>query len=441
MKAKEIILAILIIAAGAFIYYAQSGKLDWEIDGEGGPFFANWNEFTYEESQEIQAPLPQELQVINAHGNVEVQGAEGNKITVSFKKTIWRKNETDAKKVADQLKMIVNREEPKLVLSTNRDEFRVKRFETNFKISVPVGMTVLVKNSYGLVRTGKTGKTDLTNPHGQIQAFDVGGDLTIDNSYENVEAGGITGACRITSPHSDVTARDIQGELIIAHSYGKIHLENIEKDAAVDGSHSEIFGKGLKGRADIETSYEKITLADMGPVKIRAHHCDVEIDGAKGLVDISDNYGRLQVGSIQGDLRVEGPNLEIVAKAIAAEEIWISSSNENVDLMGFAGKATVVLIHGDIALEPDAITGPIDVRARYANIRLSWPKGGRYPFEAEARSGQIHWGLAERPSVETTNGSSVTKAFMGETGKPSLKLSTSYGDIRIEELARPLKTI
>ncbi len=257
MKAKEIILAILIIAAGAFIYYAQSGKLDWEFDGEGGPFFANWNEFTYEESQEIQAPLPQELQVINAHGNVEVQGAEGNKITVSFKKTIWRKNETEAKKVADQLKMIVNREEPKLVLSTNRDEFRVKRFETNFKISVPVGMTVLVKNSYGLVRIGKTGKTDLTNPHGQIQAFDVGGDLIIDNSYEDVEAGGIMGACRITSPHSDVTARDIQGELIIAHSYGKIHLENIEKDAAVDGSHSEIFGKGLKGRADIENVLRK----------------------------------------------------------------------------------------------------------------------------------------------------------------------------------------
>ena len=441
MKAKEIILAILIIAAGAFIYYAQSGKLDWEFDGEVGPFFMNWDEFAYEETQEIQAPLPQEIQVLNAHGNVEIQGTEGDKITISFKKRVWRKNEAEAKKVADQLKMIVNREAPKLVLSTNRDDFRVKRFETNFKISVPIGMTVLVKNSYGLVRTGKTGKTDLTNPHGQIQAFEVGGDLIVDNSYENVEAGGIMGACRITSPHSDVTVRDIQGELIIAHSYGKIHLENIEKDAAVDGSHSEIFGKGLKGRADIETSYEKIILADTGPVKIRGHHCDVEIDGAKGLVDISDNYGRIQVGSIQVDLRVEGPNLEISAKAVSAEDIWISSSHENVDLIGFTGKATVALSHGNIALEPDAITGPIDVQATYTNIRLSWPKGWRFPFEAEARSGQIHWGLSEKPSVETTNGSSVTKAFMGETGKPSLKLFTSCGDIRIEELARPLKTI
>lgn len=441
MKAKEIILAILIIAAGAFIYYAQSGRLDWEFDGEHGFFFGNWDEFTYEETQDIEAPLPQELQVINAHGRVEIQGADVDRIRISLQKRIWRKSEADAKKVSAELKLVVNREEAKLVLSTNRDEFRQKRFETNFKITVPAAMNVLVRNSYGLVRIAKTGRTELTNPHGQVDVSDVEGGLTIESSYENILAESVKGACRITAPHADLAVRHIQGELVIGHSYGAIQMEDIEKDTTVDGSHSEIQGKNLRGRTEIASSYEKITLTEIGAAKIRARHCDVEIDGAKGFVDITDNYGRLQIANVQGNVRGEGPNLEVFAKSIVAEEISISTSNESVDLSGFTGKTSVIVNHGDITLEPDSITGSIDVRATYANVRLSWPKGERYPFFAEARSGQIHWGLADKPSVETTNGTSVTQAFTEEVGKPSLKITTSYGDIRVEEKVRTPKNI
>ncbi len=441
MKAKEIILAILIIAAGAFIYYAQSGRLDWEIDGDFGLFFTNWDEFTYEETQEIQAPLPPQIQVINTHGQVDILGGQEDKITVSFKKRIWRKNEAEAKKVADQLKMVMTREESTLVLSTNRDEFRKKRFETSFKISVPAGMNVLVRNPYGQVKTEKTGQTEIFNRHGQVQASDVGGDLTLENSYEDVEVNRVQGDCRITSPHSSLAVRDVQGELIIEHSYGDIYMENIEKKVAVDGSHSKVSGKGLKESSEIASSYEKIRLVDVGPVTIRAHHCDVDLDGAKGPVDITDNYGQLSVLNLQGNFRVDGPNLDILAKAVSAEDIWISSSYRKVELLGFTGKTTVFQSHGDVGLEPDSIIGPLEVQGSYANIRLAWPRGSRYPLEAETRSGDINWHLPEKPSVEKTNGTSVTKAFLDESGKPTIRLSTTYGDIRIEESPRPSKTI
>jgi DUF4097 and DUF4098 domain-containing protein YvlB len=302
-------------------------------------------------------------------------------------------------------------------------------------------MNVLVRNSYGLVKTEKTGKTDITNPHGNVDVSEVGGDLILENSYEDIEVRGVQGGCRITGPHSSLTVSNIQGELIIDHSYGEIRLENIEKGVTVDGTHSTVSGKGLRGSAEIQSSYEKITLVDVGPAKIRAHHCDVEIDGATGIVDITDNYGRLQISNVQGNLKVDGPNLAIFAMAVNAEDIWISSSYKNVELLDFTGKATVLLNHGDVALKPDSITGPLEIQASYSNIRLAWPKGGRYPFEAETKSGNITWGLAEKPSMEKTNGTSTTKAFLGESGKPSIKLSTTYGDIRVEESTRALKTI
>jgi len=85
MKAKEIIVLILIIGAGIFFYHAQTGKLniDWQIDGH---FLFNYEEFSYEETQQIEAPLPQFIKINNAHGQVEVQGGQEGKVTIIFQK-------------------------------------------------------------------------------------------------------------------------------------------------------------------------------------------------------------------------------------------------------------------------------------------------------------------------------------------------------------------
>jgi len=433
MKAREILLVLLIIGLGVFTYYAKTGKLDIEWDGGGLFLFGKHEEFVFEESQVIPAPLPQEFQVINAHGSVEIQGAETDEITIAFKKSIYRQNKEVAQQVANQLKMVVNREDSRLILATNRDEFRRKNFETHFKISVPAGMDVLVKNSYGLVKIAKTEKTEIANPHGRVQVSDIGGRLIIDNSYEDVDIMNASADCQVTSPHSKVTAIDVRGEMLLDHSYGEVHLENIEKKVTVDGSHSQVTGKNLKSEVEIANSYEQITLTDAGPSSIRGHHCDIEVKGINGPLEISDNYARLRLTKIKGNLKIEGSYTEIEADSVLAEEIRISSSYRKIELLGFTGKTTVIQSHGDLSLEPESVTGPIEVQASYASIHFGWPAGGKFPFEARAKSGNIHWNLADKPSLEETNGWSVTKAFVHETGKPSIKLSTSYGDIRIEE--------
>ena len=379
--------------------------------------------------------------MINAHGSVEIQGAETDKISVSFKKSIYRKNKEEAQKVADQLKMAVNREEPRLILSTNRDEFRRKNFETHFKISVPAGTEVLVKNSYGLVKTVKTGKTDIANSHGEVQALDIGGRLIIRNSHEDVAIINALADCQVTSPHSKVTATNVQGELFLDHSYGEVELENIGKKVSLNGSHSQVTGKSLKGEVEVTSSYEPIALTDAGPTTIRGHHSDIEAKGINGPLEITDNYAQLRLSNIKGNLTIEGANMEVWADSILADEIFVSSSYQNVEILSFTGKTTVRLIHGDLALEPESVTGPIDVQASYASIRFGWPAGGKFPFEARTKSGDIHWNLADKPSLEETNGQSVTKAFLDESGKPSIRLSTSYGDIRVEKTSRSVKSI
>jgi DUF4097 and DUF4098 domain-containing protein YvlB len=431
MKAREIFLALALIAFGALTYYAKSGRL--QVDGDGGwLFWGHTEEFLFEEaSQAIPGPLPRELQVINAHGAVEIRGAETDAITVTFKKSVNRRTREEAQKVAGQLKMVVNREDPRLILSTNRDDFRRKNFETRFTITVPLGMTVFVRNSYGPVKIEKTGAADIVNPHGPVSAGSIGGRLGVDGSYEDIDVHDIRGDARITAPHAKVIAVGVQGELLIDANYAELFLENVDRNVRVSALHSSVNGKNLKGEVEIKNSYEKVTLAGTGPAKIFGHHSDVEAEGIGGPLEIGNAYAKLTLGGVNGDLRIEGSNLEVHAERVAAQEIYVSTSYENVEILGFSGKATIVQRHGDVALEPAEWTGPIDVRASYAAIRLGWPAGVRAPFEGETKSGAIHWNLADKPAFEETNGKSVTRAYPDAAG-PGIKILTSYGDIRVE---------
>lgn len=441
MRTKEIILAVLIILAGIFLYYAKTGRLDWEIGWDGDFFRWNQEEFVYEESQEISPPFPAELQVLNAHGNIEVQGTETDKVIVSFTKRIWRKKEKDAKEISDQLKLIINKEDLRLIISTNREEFRRRPFETDFKLSLPAGMKVLVKNSYGLVRVSKTGTTEIKNPHGDVFASNITGPLVIQNTYEDVEVHDVQSNCQIETSHSSLSVFRIQGEMLIQNRYGEIHLEDVAQNVTIEGRNSEVLGKNLKGVTEIESSYEKITLSDTAAVKIRAHHCDVEASDVKELLDVKNEYGRVEVKNIQGDFRVVGKNLNIYGQSIVGKEIFLFSTYENIELSQFSARTIISLSHGDLILEPVLLVAPIEVKGEYSNIRLYWPSGGKFPVEARTKGGTIKWNLQEKPSLEESNGTSVIKAFQEEESKPSLILSTTYGNIRIEELSPQEKSI
>ena len=432
MKAKEIVLLILIIAAGVFFYHAHTGKLDISFCVDDH-FLFFLDEFVYEEFQELEPPFPPKLQIINAHGDIEIQGKDEERITISLQKKIHRKNEEQAKEVSDELKMIINKDAHQLTISTNRDEFRRTNFRTSFRISLPLGMDVEVENSYGVVKASKVGKTNISNRHGKIIASDIGGELIIKNSYKDVEIENVQSDCQLESKHSDVFVNSIKGETQINHQYGKIHLENISQDVKIEGSHSEVFGENLMGHVEVETSYKKISLFDVGPTKIRGHHSPVEVEGARGYLNIKDNYSKAKVNNIQGDLIIDGKNLGVYGKTIVGQKIYISSSYRNIELSEFSGRTTILLSHGEIVLEPSPLTHPIEVKGKYVDIKFYWPLGGKYPFEAKAKNGDIKWRLPVEITLQEENDISTIKAFLQEKENPSVTLSTSYGTIRIEE--------
>jgi DUF4097 and DUF4098 domain-containing protein YvlB len=430
MKAREVILAIFIILAGTFVTSLKTGRLSWNAD-IGDFTFHRGEEFVFEETSEIPAPLLREIEIRNAHGTVAVEGGDAAAVTITFTKRVYRRTRAEAQRIADRIRMDVDRTDPRLVLSTNREEFRRRPFETDFKVTVPTGTAVFVRNSYGLVRAGRTGRTEISNRHGEVLVSTLSGPLVLENSYENVEVDGVQGEARLACPHSDVVVRNVQGDLFVDHNYGKLRCEKIGNRLTIHGSHSEVFAKDIGGDAEIQSSYEPITVSLAKAVTIRGHHSEIDVNETEGTCDVANSYGPIRVSGLKGDLIVDGRKAEVIGRLIRAGTISVATTYEKVELIGFSGGASVRIGHARLLLEPETITGPIDVQGSYADVAIRWPAGARHPFEAETRQGTIHWDLGERPSVETSNGVSVTKAFLEATDKPAVKIATSYGDIRV----------
>jgi hypothetical protein len=439
MKAKEIVLLIFIIVAGVFFYHAKTGKLNCDWDWEGH-FAFDLEEFSSQESQVIEPPLPALLKVINAHGNVEIQGTEGDKITVTLEKKIWRRNAEEAKKVADNLHLVVTRDDRAVTLTTNRDDvkrvrlvFGVSRgFETNLRLTVPLNTNIDVVNSHGLVKAAQVGTVSIQNLHGEVVASEVSGELKMENSYEDVELDNIHSACDLRTKHSTLKAEAIAGEMTIEQSHGLVRLREVGQKITIDGIHTEVIGEDLTGPLDIHNSYEKISLRRVGPTRIEGHHSPVEANDVNGDLEIRDDYESADFSNVRGNLQIAGKNLTVTGRNIVGQEIYVSSSYENVKLTDFSGKTTVLASHGDVILEPLPLTGPVDVRCEYSPITFYWPAGEQYPLEAQTKNGDIHWRLPGEIAVEEKDSLSVARAFPGLKEKPRILLWTTYSDILIE---------
>jgi len=439
MKAREIILLIFIILGGFLLTQSDKGRIDWNWgwdweDGEG-LFFARSHEFTAQETKTIEAPLPEELVIDNSHGDVEVQPSADGSLTVSLQTKAYRRSEEEAREAAQAVHLTVDRQGAKLVLSTNRDTFRTKRFQTNWLIRLPEGRAIDIRNSYGQVKTERTGGTSITNSHGPVASRDVRGTFVCQTSYDDVTLSDLAADCRVECQHGSVRAARVKGRVEVTSSYGEVRVEDAGADVVINGVHAEIAVLKVGGTVKAETTYRDISLAETGPATVIGHHSDVDAQEINGDLDVADIYGRVSVRGVRGSLSVHGRSLEIKGRTISGPKLSLSTSYQNVDLADFSGQTDITTAHGSVSLQPSRIGGDIIVQAEHSEIRLAWPSGAVLPLEARTRNGSIHWGLQGKPDLEKTNGESLLRAFGQAAGGPRVNLNTSYADIILEPAA------
>lgn len=432
MRSKEIVFLILFVAVGVFFYHAYTDKLDWEIEW-GDDFLFKLEEFDWEESHTIDSPFPHIIHVVNRHGDIKIQGTEEDRIVVTLQKTIRRRTAEEAQEVANTLKMVTEQTDHNIILTTNRGEFKKKRFRTSFTISVPEGADVSVSNTYGVVEVSNTGDTNIHNSYGKVIVSDVEGPLTVKNKYDDVNVQNVAADCTIDSNNASVVVTKVEGTVRVFHRYGDVSLKDISQDAIVEASNAKIYCQNVEGLADVGSTYRNIILANVGAAKVSAKNCEVDVNDVNGYCVVGSSYSKVMLTNILGDVKVDGKNTSVYGKTILGENITIDTTYRDVELEDFAGETTILHSNGKILLTPNPLTLPLVVKGRYSDINLYWPEGGNYPTEAENKGGDIEWKLPYELSFKKENSISVIKAFMEETENPLIYLYTTYGTIKIEE--------
>ncbi len=439
MKFREVLLVIFLILAGLVVYQVETGHwnfdLMWGWDGDFGGF---GREYVTEETRTIEAPLPPAIEVLNGHGWVEVRGGDQDAIQLTFKKVVWRRTDEEARDVAGRIKYALATAADKLTLSTNRDEFRKKNFETGFVLTVPKAMIVRISNGYGVVRVEGVKEATVLNRHGELYAANVDGPCVLETSYEDLDAQDIRGECRATNSHGDVLVVSISGDLEIETSYARVRVEDAGGKAALRGSNIDVTARRIAGAVTVETSHEKVFLSDVGPAVVTGNNMAVSAENVRGDLEVRTSYEEVRVTGVRGGLTVDAHNSLVSARGIGGDKISVRTSYDSVTLADFSAEATVVCRNGDVTLEPLDLGHGMDVRNEYGSISLVWPDGETARLEARSKGGSVSWGLPGRPDVDQTNGESLVKAFTSNAAAPLIYLSAEYDDVRIEAGSRKL---
>ncbi len=429
MKAKEIVILALIILAGVSLHYLENCRFrfdDWEED-----FLFRGQSYTFSEHLSLEAA--EILEITNSHGQIQVEGNPVEQISLILEKKVWSRHEEKAREKAEQIKVLVSRENNRLILTTNRHSFKKKNFTTDFRLSVPKSTVVKVRNSFGLVRVIKVKEVDLENRQGRVEVLEVVGPVRVVNSHQNLTLTDIGGPCQVETRHASALLSRIRGPVRIDCAHQNLELFDLRNSLTVASRHTRIKAVRIAGPSEIQGTYELITVKEAGSLTVKGHHSPLEIDSVNGDLKLETTYEPVRLENLSGNVLVVARHSSVIANQIKAGELKIQTSYQPVKIIGFSGQLEVQLKHGNITLIPENLNHPISVQVEYGDLRFFWPSGQKAGVEAMSKGGRIFWHLPFPPDESRTDGLSILRAFSSENEIPSIKLRADYGNITIQE--------
>jgi len=385
------------------------------------------------------------LSIKNSYGNTEVRASDDNQLTVTLNKSVRAGDETEARRIAQEIKLIVNSEGNRIEVTTNRDSLNY-RFRTDLIIKAPRRALVSIESRHGDVSLrGLMGDQEVANAHGATEIENIQGNVQAETSFSSVSVRNITGNLSIKGNQSSMevsTVRgnlsiegargatvisDIDGELRLEGRHGSLELRNISRGVTVKSKNMSIKAYGLEGDADIETSHAEVNLIRAsGSVSIEAPHTSVYAEKIGGNLTVNSSHSRIDLNEIGGDLLVRASHSPVTVDG-ASSQIDVKTSHGKVDIARFSQAVKVVTSYNSVSLSSDrAPQGNITVENSHGAITLELPADSVFQINAVADHGRAS---ADGFPAVIAEGARITGAQ--GAGGPQISLETSYDRISL----------
>jgi Toastrack DUF4097/LiaI-LiaF-like transmembrane region len=389
---SEVVLLVLLLIFGSLVSkvvlhpWQHWSWIGINSDGEDwvNPFL---NSFNYTQSLSESVPAHPHLLIDNRRGDVEIQTSNQSQIDALVKETIRADSESQARKLHGQLKVSIIQQSGHYVLQTNLDSLpNGGAVRLDLTLHVPAGTSGQITTERGgIIVSGLTGDQTLSSNHGDVEVSNITGFVRIHKTDGSTEVRNVTGNVDIEGRGGDVDVANVQGALTVNGEFsGSVLFQNIAQNAHFVSSRTDLTAQRLTGRLDMEMGSLEVNQIE-GPLEITTHQKDITVEGFKHSIEINDN-------------------------------------------------------NGDVELRPVApLSHPIVVQLKQGEIELDLPPASGFQIDAVSQHGDVETDF-KGPSLKVLNrGDAPSISGIYGKGGPNIRLSTTYGTIRVSKGA-PVST-
>jgi len=399
MKARDVILAILIIAFGLSIKYARS------IKEEISAIFHGKETFDFEEALSFDGR--NYIQIEGKNLNITLEGWDGDRIEGKLIKSVYAFSRKDAEEFAKEIKLEreLGKDSLKLrILSPSSFEysFFFKFFWYKFSPDITLNLKVPKKSSIRII-----------------------------SEHSDIDISGVKNSSEIENTHGNIKIMDCEGNLSIKNSHGDIEVKNLKGDIKIFSPHSSVNIEGASS-AEIEAGFEDINLKNLKNLKLITKHAPVEISEINGEIYIENKHSEVRIKDSKLKGKIEGEHLEIDGDGIMSEELQIVNSYEPIILRNFSGKGKIYSRHNEIEIDVGKGSN-LEIECEYSDITLNLDEEWKGEISLDAYQGEVD--VSNLPlNIEGEGTRKIFRANLG--GNNILSVKTTYGKILINKRVR-----
>ncbi|HEV2492911.1 MAG TPA: DUF4097 family beta strand repeat-containing protein [Terriglobia bacterium] len=380
----EVVLLLMILILGTIVSrivlrpWHQWGQDFGISDEDWGNMFAN--SYTYTDSLSQPVKGQPSLIIEDQNGDLEIRGTDQPRIDVAIKKVIHADDEAAARKLSDQLKVEIVEEAGHYQLRSNRRSLpdNGRQVRLDLTVRVPKAASTQITSEHGdLLVDGLHGDQTLNVLHGDLHVSNVDGLVRIHKSGGSTDVREVKGNVEVDGRSQDISVARVQGTVTVKGEYpGTVEFEDITQSLRFTSSRTDLDTQKLSGRLSMETGSLEASGVD-GPFQVTTREKDIQINGFKHAVKISDTNG----------------DINLTAAAPPAH--------------------------------------PIEVESKKGEIELTLPANSSFTIDATSRQGEVQSDFSA-PTLKLTKEGDTPK-LEGSYGKggPTIRLATAYGTVRV----------
>ena len=383
---SEVVLLLLILVLGTVVsrivlrpwgHWASDLGINPDEQEWANPFL---NSFTYTQSLSQRVKAQPHFVFVNRRGDVTVRGADPFTVNAVIKQVIRAGSDEEAKKLSGQIKFELVEQAGGYLLKSNLDTLpdAGRNVRLDVTLRVPPSISAEITSAQGdLLVDGLKGEQSLSVNHGNLRLSNLEGLVRVHASGGASEIRGVKGNVELDGRGGDVEMADITGTATINGEFtGDVQCRNVAQSLRYTSSRTDLTTQKLTGRLNME------------------------------------------MGSLEAS-GIEGP-FEITTRA------------KDINLDGFKHSVKITNSNGDIQLRAAAVpTHLIEVDSKKGEIELSLPATSSFQIEAHSQHGEVESDFAAPTLKVSKEGDAPSITGSYGKGGPTIRLSTAYGTIHL----------